>query len=177
MQKATLKISALVLCGLLIYNSLGYFMVVSIMRISVRHQKWAQLSTIPDQQLTRFVFTKNKPNARLKHVNEREIMVDGNLYDIARKVDDGSNITYYCVHDRKEQNLIAKTRLFNTMAQPAPVKNTARLIIEKIIKTADFNHQTEKIIPDYIQLYTFITKLIYSGPVISILLPPPQSYC
>ena len=177
MQKAILKISSILLCGLLIYNSLGYVLVLSAMRMSVRQQKWAQMSSIPEQQLTRFVLNKNTPSTRIKHVNEREIIVDGKLYDIARKTIDGPIITYYCVHDKKEQNLIAKTRLFHTMSQPEPVKNTAQLIIEKIIKTAILKTQPAKVDIDSFQTFTLISTLIYSGPVISILLPPPQFSC
>jgi hypothetical protein len=152
-------------------------MVLSVMRMAVRQQKWAQLASIPDTQLTRFVLNKNTPGSRIKHVNEHEIIVDGKLYDIARKTIEGSLITYYCVHDKKEQSLIAKTRLFHTMSQPEPVKNTAQLIVDKIIKTALFYTRTDEVNFDSFHTYTLIFSLFYSGPVISILLPPPQFSC
>ena len=177
MQKASLKISALILCGLLIYNSLGYFLVLSVMRVAVRQQKWAQLSTIPEQQLTSFIFNKNSSDPRLKIVNKREITVDGKLYDIVRKYDNGKTITYFCVHDFKEQTLISKTRLYNSRAQQMPLQNKARLIIEKIITTGIFNTQADRIDIDSFQTYSLISTLFYSGPVISILLPPPQFSC
>jgi hypothetical protein len=177
MQKALLKISTLFLCGLLLYNSLGYFMVLSVMRISVRHQKWSQILSIPDHQLTTFSFKKNAANPGFKHINKREIMVDGKLYDIARKTDDGKTITFYCLHDKKEESLFAKTRQFHSMTQPVPAKNTARLIIEKIIKTAVINSSTDTFNTEYTQLHTFNYFSAYHGPDIAITVPPPQFFC
>lgn len=177
MQKALLKISTLLLCGLLLYNSLGYFMVLSVMRISVRHQKWSQILSVPNHKLTTFNFNKNSVNPGFRHINKREIMVDGKLYDIARKTDNGNTITFYCLRDKKEESLIVKTRQFHTSSQPVPAKNTARLIIEKIIKTAVINYQTEAFTPEYTQFHNFNYYNAYKGPEIEIKVPPPQVYC
>jgi len=176
MRKAALSISSVFLCGLLIYNSLGYFMVLSVMRISIRQQKWAQISAIPNHQLTKFTFEKNRPNSRLIIINKREIRVDGMLYDIARMTDDGKTITFHGLYDNKEEKVIAKTRLFHSMTQPVPAKNTTRLIIEKIIKIAVIKSQFTLFTPDYFQLFTFYMPTTYSGPAISILIPPPQNF-
>ncbi len=174
MQKATFRISALLLCGLLIYNSLGYFIVLSVMRVAVRHQKWVHLSTVADQQLTAFIFDKNKPNPSLKILNSHEIEIDGRLYDVARKTITRETIIYYCSYDAKEEKLIAKTREFNSMNQPVPVKNTTRLILEKIIKTAIPDQKTEDFDINYSFLYTHYLPQVYSGPVLLTLVPPPQ---
>jgi hypothetical protein len=177
MPKAFLKISSLILCGLLIYNSLGYFIALSVMRVAVRHQKWAQIASIPDHRLTTFVFSKNKPNTGLKIINTREIQVDGKLYDIARKTDDGKIITYYCLYDSKEEKLIAKTRQFNSMSQPFPVENTTRLILDKIIKTAVTDQKNEDLTQEFKPVLTYYISIPYSGPDISIPVPPPQVTC
>jgi hypothetical protein len=176
-QKVTLKIAAVFLCGLLIYNSLGYFMVLSVMRVAVQHQKWAELSTLPENKLTTFVFGKNEQNTRLRIVNNREIQVDGKLYDIVRKVEDGSKITYHCMHDSKEEKLVAQTRLFNSMAQPMPIKNTTRIILNNIIKYCVIDSHTSIVKQISIPYYPIIKTVTYYGPVISILVPPPQKSC
>ena len=176
MQKTLLKISSLLLCGLLIYNSLGYFLVLSVMRLAVRQQKWAQLRTIPDNQLSTFVFATNKPDSRLKIVNDHEIIVDGKLYDIVRKTVDGNQTKYCCKYDREEEALIAKTRLFNSQAQQMPLQNTARLIIDKIIKTGIITEESSAITPISISFYSNYPKNCYSGPEIQILSPPPQYF-
>jgi hypothetical protein len=177
MQKTSLKISAIVLCGLLIYNSLGYFLVLSVMRVAIRHEKWSQLSTIPDEQLTSFSINKNIPDSRIKIVNQREILVNGKLYDIARKKDNGTAVTYYCKHDREEESLISKTRHFNSQAQQSPLQNKARFILDKIIKTGVFAEETNLFSNSYFILLSHSVGIHYSGPSIQIAQPPPQSCC
>jgi hypothetical protein len=177
MQNATFKILSIFLCGLLIYNSLGYFIVFSVTRLAIRQQTWTQIVNISDKQLTTYVFNKNGPDSRLKIINNHEIIVDGKLYDVARKVNSGSSIIYHCVRDAKEQSLIAKTRLINSESQTMPVKNTARLIIEKIITIALINN-TKLFIEHTICKYSLVKETTsYTGPEISILHPPPKSFC
>ena len=177
MQKSLLKIVSILLCGLLIYNSLGYFLVLSVMRLAVRQQKWAQLRTIPDNQLSIFIFAASKPDPRLTIVNDHEIIVDGKLHDIVRKTDNGKHIKYFCVYDHEEETLIAKTRLFNSKAQQMPLQSTARHIIDKIIKTGIVTEEASVISESYITLYSNYPKISYSGPTIQISLPPPQNHC
>lgn len=168
---------SLLLCGLLIYNSLGYFMVLSVIRIAVRQQKWAQLSAIPEQQLTIFVFAKNTSDPRLKIVDNREILVDGKLYDVVRKIVDGNQIKYFCVYDHQEECLIAKTRLFNSEAQQMPQQSIARHIVNLIIKTGIVT-ESSSLISDYsMACYPNSPKTGYSVPAIQILPPPPKNIC
>lgn len=177
MQKAVLKISSVLLCGLLIYNSLGYFLVLSTMRIAMRHQHWAQLSLLPEEQLSTFVFEKNTINPRLKIVDKREILVDGKLYDVVHKTDDGKQIKYFCVYDKEEETLISKTRLFNSEAQQMPAQSAARLIINLIIKTGIVSEGSSFTIESSILPLSYYTQTIYSIPAIRIQSPPPKKYC
>jgi len=124
------------------------------MRIAVRQQKWAHLKTIPENQLSTFIFASDKPDSRLKVLNEHEIIVDGKLYDVVRKSDDGKRTKYLCKYDHKEEALIEKTRLFNSRAQQMPIQNTTRLIAEKIIKSGIIRHDDS--------LKSVILKTVYS---------------
>lgn len=147
------------------------------MHLAMRHQHWAQLSTLPEEQLSTFVFAKNMPGSRLKIIDEREILVDGKLYDVVRKADDGKFMTYYCVYDKEEETLICKTRLFNSEAQQMPVQNTARLIINLIIKTGIVSEVSSLIIESSELTFSDYTQTIYSIPAIQILPPPPKINC
>lgn len=177
MRKVTLKISSLLLCGLLIYNSLGYFLVLTMMRQFVRHQKWTMLSRVPDKDLTTFIFEKNGAESEFKIENDHEISVKGKLYDVVRMTDDGRHIKYFCVWDHSEETLISKTRAFNSQAQQMPVQNTTRQIVEKIIKTGILSEKTALSIKNFNILFSNAIKSRYSGPEIQIALPPPQSHC
>jgi len=175
MRKAILEISSVLLCGLLIYNSLGYFLVLSAMRIAIRQQKWAQLRTLPDDQLSTFVFTIGKPDSKLKIENEHEIIVDGKLYDIVRKSICGNQIRYFCKYDHEEEAFIAKTRLFNTSAQQMPLKNTTRLIVDKIIKTGILIPDGTTEMESYGKTYCNFRHIRYTRPYLQVASPPPQT--
>jgi hypothetical protein len=58
-----------------------------------------------------------------------------------------------------------------------PTKNTAKLIVEKIIKTAIFEDLKHLITRNYtIDLFN-CSFLPISGPFFRILLPPPKTFC
>lgn len=177
MVKSMLKIQALLLCGLLIYNSLGYFWVFSAMQVSIRQQKWAMLASIPKHELTTFSFDKSTSGKGFSVVNEHEIIVDGKLYDVVNKSVNGNKVKYSCARDLKEEKLIAKTRLFNSREHQSPTKNTTRLIIEKVIKTAILNQEafSVEMKPTFFNTGSILSK--YAVPVLSIPLPPPQPSC
>jgi hypothetical protein len=175
MNKAFIKISSLLLCGLLIYNSLGHILVLTVMRVAIRHQMWEKLSIIPDQDLTMFIIAKNSPPAGFKIENEHEIIVDGKLYDIVRKTDDGAHLKYFCIYDHKEQTLITRVRQFNSQAQQMPLHNIARIIVDKIIKTAAIETEASSIRERSVIAFSNFCEAHYSVPWIQIALPPPQS--
>ena len=177
MQKLLGKISVLLFCGLLIYNSLGYYLVLSAIKMAVRHQKWAQLSTIPESRLTHFTSLKSIKNSEIKQLNKREVQVNGKLYDVVRIRDNGKTVTYSCLRDYKEESLISKTRLFNSKAQQMPFQNTARLIIEKIIKSGIVTDEAVFSSESYPEYPINSLQASYSGPAIIISSPPPKSIC
>jgi len=145
--------------------------------MAVRQQKWAQLTAIPEQQLSIFVFSKNTADSRLKIVDKREILVDGKLYDVVRKIDDGQQIKYFCVYDHEEESLISKTRLFNSKAQQMPLQGTARNIINLIIKTGIFSEKPSLISEYTMLVYSNYPETNYSVPAIQISPPPPKNIC
>ncbi len=176
MLKRIPSIVSVLLCGLLIYNSLGYFFVLSVMKYSVRQQKWAQLKSLPEEKLEKFIFPKNSTQRKYKVVNSREIEVNGNLYDVVRKTEGNSTIVFYCVHDKKEQSLIAKTRVFHSHAHQSPLKNTAKLLFDKIIKTALIQTTKEKFDFKNESCYNFFINPFYSNPIVSGEVKPPNPF-
>jgi len=175
MNKVFIKISSLLLCGLLIYNSLGHILVLTVMRVAIRQQMRDNLSTIQDKDLTMFFIAKNSPPAGFKIENDREIFVGGNLYDIVRKIDDGIHVRYFCIHDKKEQTLITRARQFNSQAQQMPLQNLARLMVDSIIKTGVITDEANSFKEHSVIPFSNFCEAHYSVPWIQIALPPPKS--
>lgn len=175
MQKRLPGIISLLLCGLLIYNSLGYFFMLSAMKYSVRQQKWEQLNCIPEAQLVKFVFPLYSAENKYKILNSREIEVDNKLYDVVKKIVNDSYITYLCVHDKQEQDLIAKIRIYNDKAHQSPSKGTVLLINEKILKTA-LLYLSDKIFSETTSVsYSSFVNSIYKNPLLKADFQPPKS--
>lgn len=149
-------------------------MAFSFMRLAVRQHKWATIRTLPDQQLTTFSFAKNE-NKRLQIIDSREIRVDGKLYDVARIIDDGVTITYYCLQDELEDSLIAKTRQLNAMVHSSPAKKTSGIILDSIIKTGVFTTNNCFFKQTYCEILQSNYLIFDPDPYISEFTPPPKS--
>jgi hypothetical protein len=175
MRKSLLKISSVLICGLLVYNSLGYFWVLSVTRIAARELKQARLSALPDSELTVFEFPVSGPNANFHRMNESEIRISNRLFDVVRTRVHGNSVSYYCYADKSEESLIAKTRLINAHSQPGPTQQKAKLIFEKIIKMCTLAQPqrvpvlTAALIHEELPSYKLIT------PVLPVFLPPPRT--
>ena len=69
------------------------------------------MQNIPTSELTRFVYYKDilKNNSNfILDSDDKEIHVNNQLFDIVRIVEKDNSITYFCVKDNKEENLIGK---------------------------------------------------------------------
>jgi hypothetical protein len=161
----------------LIYNSLGYFLVFSAFQLAIKHQNWAQLSTLSDQELTIFTFNKSSQNSELKIINKHEIRINGKLYDVVRMKEDLKSVSYSCYYDHKEETLITKSKVLNSQTQQMPFQNKANTILEKIIKSGIFE-STDNLLPaNYTIINSDLSKVYYSIPTLQIAIPPPQSFC
>ena len=163
MQKVCLKTGSVLLCGLLIYNSLGHFIVLNIMHQALRQQMWSGLGNMQGKDLTTFTFT-GSTSGKLIVVNKHEI----------KKTVSKKQTTYVCINDRQEEKLIAKIKQHNRQAHQLPQDKLARIIIDNIIKSAIAGQQdftTDLCIS--VQYEPFET-IKYPVPGIQHILPPPE---
>jgi hypothetical protein len=156
---------------------MGYMVLYSTMRIVLRKQIFAEISTIPNTSLTTFTILKTGKPDVFTGRKMPELKVDGKLYDIVRQKDNGSSITYFCLRDHREEQLILKASLFTDRSKNRnPFTKTTRLILEHIIKTALL---TEIIGSEESQaselIYEGICR-IYVRPVLPVPAPPPQLF-
>ena len=177
MMRTLRNIIALLLCGILLYNTMGYMVVFSSMQMLLRQQTFAKLSTVPDTALTVFTILKTDKVLVLKGRRMPEIKVDGKMYDIVRQKDNGKSITYFCLRDRKEEQLILKAGLAGDRSKRnSPLSKTSSLILDQIIKTALLTEK--KSFKEYpiIELLFDAKCHIYSGPILAVPAHPPQQF-
>jgi hypothetical protein len=168
---------AILLIGLLLYNSLGYLWVSRAIRLIHRQQVFVSLSSTPESALTVLTFPKEKEHLLFVH-GKKEIKYKGQMYDVVRYKDNGRNITYYCFHDRKETGMIRYTNKLNQeQGTQSPLPKAARMLLDSIIKTA--------LLHDYSVPYnlSFITTIqtrvlvTYQDPDMPVPALPPQVSC
>lgn len=152
--------------------------VFSSVRMIIRQQAYANLSTSPEKALTVITIQKTDRIVIFKGRRMPEIKVDGKMYDIVRQKDNGSSISYYCLRDRKEEQLIHKAGLLTDQSKNNnPLSKTANLILDQIIKTALLLEKQGLKEPQPVEFFFHCKNHIYSGPLLPVLAPPPQQFC
>lgn len=157
---------------------MGYMLVYSSMRMILRQQTFAKLSNISDTALTVFTISKTNKPLLLKGKRMPEIKIDGKMFDIVRQKDNGSSITYFCLRDRKEEQLIRKASLITDHSKSNnPLSETSRLMLDQIIKTALLSEKQG--LKDSLTVEILFGSKIYNyiGPILSVPAPPPQHFC
>lgn len=167
---------ALMLCGLFIYNSMGYMLVYSAMLSMRKQQAFAEIARLKKQPLIAFTFAKTDKSKLESKKNRLEIKHNGCMYDVVRTQVSGDNITYYCIRDTKEEHLLDQLNLLSkSNGDNNPLQKSASLIIDQVIKTALMNTPFQ--FSHYSTIFRYHSKIIptYYSPDMAIPAPPPQS--
>lgn len=99
-RRASLFLLFLVLVN--IAGFYGYFLV----RLHLIHEESrVALRFLPDSELERFVVSEQEFQSI--RVNEREVEIDGKMYDVARKKFANGYVEFFARHDEAEDNLLA----------------------------------------------------------------------
>jgi hypothetical protein len=101
------KILPVILLFAMLFNSAGYYIVYEFDRYLI-HREVAYLLEHGcfDHELSVFSVFNPAADQAFRRVDTREIVYHGNLYDIVKEVPKGRIITFYCIHDNKEEALI-----------------------------------------------------------------------
>lgn len=147
----------------------GYF----IIRLQEIHEESRQaISALPGSQLEKFYFTKVA--FQRARVDDREIRVEGKMYDIAfiRNVDDG--LMVFALHDDAEDDLLAFISEVMSNASKdgkAPIVFSQFTSLQFVLNCFEWN---PVVLFDEIKHHTSIqNSLVEISPAIQT--PPPQS--
>lgn len=92
----------------MLFNAAGYYIVYEFNRYLIKREFTSMLEHgYFDQALSKFSVFNPSGNPNFRRVDEHEIVYNGNLYDIVKEVPKGKVVTFYCIHDNKEESLIA----------------------------------------------------------------------
>jgi hypothetical protein len=176
MKRVCLSCVSVLLVGLFIYNSLGYYFVNQAIRLIHKQEVFALLSQTPDQLLVTIIIEKSRINELNIQGPKPEITIDGKKYDIKKLVDSGSSVKIYCKPDKYEDQIISKAQKVNNKVQNnKPVSKTAVLILDSIIKTALLSEDTNPVEPYQLVETGIIDSYSLLHPDLSVPFHPPQT--
>jgi hypothetical protein len=102
------KVLAVFILLSVLFNSAGYYIMYELDRYLVRTEVNSLLEHgIFDNALSVFAIYDPPSDPSFRRVDEHEIIYHNNLYDVAREVITGKTVKFYCLHDKKEEKLIA----------------------------------------------------------------------
>jgi len=127
---------AVLLIGFIIYNSIGYVLVVPFWQIIHRQNTYASLATVDRNKLVEIIVVTNDASIIYKN-GKRELFHDGMMYDIVLSRESGNRTYLLCLPDLKENRMLSMTEKMHKKHPGAQDSSPfSRIIIEKIIKSA-----------------------------------------
>ncbi|MEI6456384.1 MAG: hypothetical protein WCO93_08850 [bacterium] len=100
------KVAALILLLIFLFNSMGYYFLFEVNRALVKREMTAYMKRT-GIKLSILKISNPVHNPDFKRIDKREFLYQGRMYDILKEVKQGAVTVFYCIHDEKEQNLIA----------------------------------------------------------------------
>ncbi|MBE0646285.1 MAG: hypothetical protein IH596_00720 [Bacteroidales bacterium] len=97
---------------LLLFNFMGYWVIFEVNRYQIR--KEMESSSAGKRPIEVIEISNTDSSSDLRWVNEHEFVYQGNLYDVIYTSPRSSKKVYYCIHDKKEQNLVKAFQHANT---------------------------------------------------------------
>ena len=112
------RIAFVFLLSIFLFNFICYYPVFLAVKSDLRNDALSSLSHSSHlNAISVPKYLSETPNSRFRMIDENEFSLDGKLYDVQKKTDDGKTLTFYCMNDEKEQNL------FNSLGENVQMQN------------------------------------------------------
>ena len=161
------RIFAFALLILFLFNTIGYYFIFEIYKYRVK--KEIQNAIHPGSvSVTILKIVDIQQDPQFQRVEKKEFRYKGALYDVIKEVRSGRTTIFYCIHDKKEEDLLATMNTVN--------KNKFLLSLwQHLIKIAYLsdNLAFKQPFPVEILFPTFSVPL--TSVLIKTFSPPPES--
>lgn len=169
------KIIASILLSIIIYNLAGYYVFYCVMKISLKEFSVAVNTVGSDVKIEKIrlkLCDGRITESEFELVDANEFIYMGKMYDVIRKETGKDFVTYYCVNDKKEDNL--RSYLYSCLEKnKAPRKISVDLSKSKLKKCLTNDHLNVKEIIPSLKIY-FIPVKIITASYFSKDSPPPR---
>ena len=103
---------ASILLFFFLFNSTGYYFIFELYKYHVKKEMQA-LTAKGSVELTILRITDADHDPGFQRVEKKEIRYKGSLYDVIKEVRSGGTTIFYCIHDKKEEKLLATMNTVN----------------------------------------------------------------
>ena len=160
------KIAALIVLILFMVNTMGFYIVFRYNQFVIRREMMAMIMHGEGSgKIVVLRITENDKNFR--RIDKEEFAYHGKMYDMVSEDTRGDTTIFYCLHDKKEEELVARYTLYLRHSGGSPVKdNQVLAMLHSLISHAliqnpslaalrpatDFNYQVlnTDLIPVYL---------------------------
>jgi hypothetical protein len=106
------KSLAYLLLILFLFNSMGYYFIFELHKYHVKKEIQANSNKI-SRALRILKIRDAESDHEFQRVENKEIRYQGFLFDVIKEVRNGKTTIFYCIHDTKEENLLATMNSVN----------------------------------------------------------------
>ena len=160
------KALTLVVLLAMLLNTAGYYIVYEFNRYLLRKEFTGLLEHgALDHGLSVLTVYDPLSDPSFSRPEKNEILYHGNLYDVAKEVQKGKTVVFYCIHDKKEEKLITGMNSMHKQKKAAILLQ--HLVTIALPVTTERTHpQSIKIIsyPLLCERFTSRSEIPYSPP-------------
>ena len=163
------RTAVFILLLLFLYNTTCYYLVFEVMKNRIRREMQEKMEK-GGSPLVILELRTEGIGSEYQRVDKKEIRYQGRMYDVIKEVRTGGITIFYCIHDKKEENLLATMKTMGT-------SKVLHLLWEQVIKIAIPQFTVPSPVINHSEIsYPSICISFYSAPLSSDV-PPPETAC
>jgi hypothetical protein len=172
------KIAAIAVLFVFLVNTMGYFVVFKYNQYLVKQEMISRIRTgilHPDVVILKILHPEQ--NQQFRRIEKNEFTFCGRLYDIVVERKTGDTTIFYCLHDNKEESLIADFTLYlrnRGRSGSSQKDDPMHSLLHNLVTQALIQNRT---LPDKDHGVTFVFP-VYQPRIIPVYLvhvaPPPE---
>jgi hypothetical protein len=165
---------SLLLIGLILFNSFGYYLMLPAWHWFNHKEILNSQGQVLTNDLIHFSVAKNHHNTE-KFSRGKEFLYKGDIYDVIEINENATTITYTCIRDHKDNKIIKSLK--DNSQEPAkqnPSKRSNNNLLDGIIKTALLSRQNSVSLPVHSVTFCYQISQQYISPWLSTPDLPPQ---
>jgi hypothetical protein len=173
------RLAAIVVIILMLFNSMGYFVVFKTIQYSVKREikrKIKNQLAASELCLIKVAGNDKTRQAEMQWMEEREFRFQGMMYDVVRTCTQNDTVYFYCINDRQEEQLFARLdHLVKHQTESGPVSRHNSKLIKYIVREA-IPESTEIKKPGVRPSVLFAAEIFFKGnDMADVPSPPPKA--